>query len=215
MPVIAVTGGVAAGKSSVTGLFQRLGATVIDADVLARQAVEPGTPALEKIASRFGSGVLEADGSLNRAALGSLVFSDQSAREDLNAIVHPEVRKLYDWAVEVASHDSGQIIFYDVPLLQEARSTEEFDLVIVVDAPASVRAKRLQDFRGFTEQEASNRIGSQATDEQRLALADVVLDSSGTIDETLARASTLFELISQCWPDRLDSVPALYQAQSS
>jgi dephospho-CoA kinase len=215
MPVIAVTGGVAAGKSSVTGLFGKRGATVIDADVLARQAVEPGTPALEKIVTRFGSAVLEADGSLNRPALGSLVFSDQSAREALNAIVHPEVRKLYDRAVEKASSDPGQIIFYDVPLLQEARSTEEFDLVIVVDAPAPVRAKRLQDFRGFSEQEASNRIGSQATDEQRLALADVVLDSSGTLDETLARASTLYELISQCWPDRLTDVPALYQAQSS
>lgn len=215
MPVIAVTGGVAAGKSSVTGLFAKRGATVIDADVLAREAVEPGTPALEKIVARFGSAVLKPDGSLNRPALGSLVFSDQSAREALNAIVHPEVRKLYNRAVEKASSDPGQIILYDVPLLQEARSTEEFDLVIVVDAPASVRAKRLQEFRGLSRKEATDRIGSQATDEQRLALADVVLDSSGTLDETLARASTLYELISQCWPDRLDRIPALYQAQSS
>ena len=215
MPVIAVTGGVAAGKSSVTGLFGKRGATVIDADVLARHAVEPGTPALEKIVTRFGPAVLQEDGSLNRQALGSLVFSDQGAREALNAIVHPEVRKLYYQAVEEASGDPGRIIMYDVPLLQEARSAEEFDLVIVVDAPATLRAQRLQDFRGFTHKEAADRIGSQATDEQRLALADVVLDSSGTLEETLAKASTLFDLISESWPDRLAEVPALYQAQSS
>ena len=215
MPVIAVTGGVAAGKSSVTALFAQRGATVIDADVLARQAVEPGTPALEKIVARFGSEVLESDGSLNRRALGSRVFSHQDDREALNSIVHPEVRKLYDRAVEEASSDPGRIIIYDVPLLQEARSTEEFDLVIVVNAPAAIRAQRLQDFRGFSEEEASNRVGSQATDQQRLALADVVLDSSGTLEETLERAATLFSVIESCWPDRLDDVPALYQSQTS
>lgn len=215
MPVVAVTGGVAAGKSTVTAVLSELGAHVIDADLLARQAVAPGSTALAKIALRFGDSVINSDGELDRAALGALVFSDSEAREELNAIVHPEVRSLYHHAVASAGANPGTIIVYDVPLLTEARFVREFDLIVVVHTPSDLRHTRLTAERGFTDEEATNRIRSQATDEERLAVADIVLNSSVSLLDTTNKAAILFEAISSCWPDRLAEAPALYQARTS
>lgn len=215
MPVVAVTGGVAAGKSTVTAVLAEHGALVIDADVLARQAVLPGSDALVRIAGRFGSTVIAADGSLDRQALGHVVFTDSSAREGLNAIVHPEVKRLYGEALASAQRDPERVIVYDVPLLTEARSVAEFDLVVVVHTPAALRLKRLSEERGLTADEARDRIGAQSSDNQRLAIADIVVDTSVSLADTTEKATTLARVLLACWPDLLSDAPALYQAQTS
>ncbi len=215
MPVVAVTGGVAAGKSTVTAVLADHGALVIDADVLARQAVTPGSRALGQIAAQFGNTVIAPDGSLDRHALGQLVFSDSVARGALNDIVHPEVKRLYDEALAKAQTDPDRVIVYDVPLLTEARSVEEFDLVVVVHAPAELRQKRLSDDRGFTDDDARARVAAQSSDEQRLAIADVVMDTSVSLADTRHKATILAQVLLACWPNALGDAPALYQAQTS
>lgn len=215
MPVVAVTGGVAAGKSTVTAVLASHGATVIDADMLARVAVERGSSALAKIRVAFGDAVIHGDGSLDRLALGALVFADDAARGVLNDIVHPEVKRLYTQALETAQKDPHTVIVYDVPLLTEARSVAEFDLVVVVHAPVELRWKRLTEERGLTAEEARSRTEAQATDEERLALADVVIDTSVSIEDTTRKAVILAQVLTQCWPDTLRDAPALYQAQTS
>ncbi|KQQ01602.1 MULTISPECIES: dephospho-CoA kinase [unclassified Rathayibacter] len=197
MHLVALTGGIASGKSTVARRLAEHGAVVVDADVLAREVVEPGQPALRAIVERFGAAMLREDGSLDRAALGAVVFADSSARADLNAITHPAVgersQRLF---AEAAEADPHAVVVYDVPLLAEGRGAGEFDEVVVVHAPEAARIDRLVRLRGLSEPEARARVGAQATDEQRLALADVVLDSSGTLDETLARTDALWEHLS-------------------
>lgn len=213
MPVIAVTGGIAAGKSVVARAMASRGAVVIDADQLARQAVAPGTPGLQAIAGRFGHGVITPSGELDRGALGAIVFRDPQGLADLNAIVHPEVRRLYDRAVaEATAADPRAIVVYDIPLLAEARSSEEFALVVVVDAPADVRAQRLVEARGLSPDEATARIASQATDRDRLALADVVIDASGDEAGTVRQAMALYDELEKRWPDRLAGIPRSFSA---
>lgn len=215
MPVVAVTGGVAAGKSMVTQVLAGLGALVIDADVLAREAVVPGSAGLAAIESAFGPGVIADGGELDRAALAAIVFSDASKKNTLNQIVHPEVQRLYDRALKDAQANPHRVVIYDVPLLTEVRSAEEFDLVVVVDSPASLRHQRLVKHRGLSASEATKRINSQVTDDQRLVLADIVLDSSGSEAETRERARHLYEALATCWPDRLAEAPGLYRANTS
>jgi len=211
MPVIAVTGGIGAGKSVVAGVLAERGAVVIDADDLARRAVSPGSAALSRIAKRFGPSVIAPDGSLDRGALGSVVFGDPEALRDLNAIVHPEVRRLYDERVaELEGTNPGAIVVYDVPLLAEARSSEEFALVVVVDSPVETRLERLVRYRGLTPEHARARVDAQATDDVRLALADVVIDSSGELDQTLRQAHLLMDELRARWPDRLDGMPRVF-----
>lgn len=194
MDVIGLTGGIAAGKSAVAARLAELGAVVIDADRLAREVVEPGTPGLAAIAHRFGDAVLAPDGSLDRARLGSIVFADDSARRDLNAIVHPTVQRRYDELVaEAFARDPEAIVVYDVPLLAEARAASDFSLVIVVDAPPEVRLERLVSLRGMDRSEARARIEAQIPDADRRAMADVVIDSSGTLDHTLEQVDAVWE----------------------
>ena len=216
MSVVALTGGVAAGKSTVTEVLRECGALVIDADQLAREAVVEGSPALEAIVARFGSDVLLESGELNRATLGSLVFGNPEALADLNAIVHPQVRALYDKAVSdaLASHPD-QVLVYDVPLLAEARSAGEFDLVVVVDTPATQRVSRLVDQRGLTLDEATARVAAQVSDEQRLAHADVVLDSSQSLAHTQLGARQLYEALTVAWPAKLDTVARMFPSSAS
>jgi len=192
--VIALTGGIAAGKSTVAGLLTERGAQVIDADALARAAVEPGSPGLESVRLRFGDGVMSADGTLDRAALGAIVFGDAAARADLNAIVHPEVRRLYrERLAEIEQAMPEAIVVYDVPLLVEARSADEFELIVVVHAPAELRVQRLVELRGIALDDAQRRIDAQASDEQRLAIADVVIDTSGTLESTVEQVEALWQ----------------------
>jgi dephospho-CoA kinase len=191
--LIGLTGGIASGKSVVAKRLAEHGAVHVDADVLAREVVEPGTPALERIAREFGPTVIAADGSLNRAALGAIIFSDPEKRSALNEITHPAVwaraRDLFDAAAP------GAVVVYDVPLLVEASADRpmHFDLVVVVHASRATRISRLIELRGMTRQEAEHRLNSQASDTERLAIADVVIDSDGTLDDTLRQADELWE----------------------
>lgn len=197
MQLIALTGGIAAGKSTVGRRLAELGAFRIDADQLARDVVEPGTPGLRAIRDRFGAEVIRADGALDRSALGARVFGDAEALADLNAIVHPAVRELAEQRIaEATVQDPDAIVVYEIPLLVEtggrAASAVPWDLVVVADAPAELRADRLVALRGMDRAEAERRIGSQASDADRRAIADVLIDTSGTEQETLDRVDALW-----------------------
>lgn len=216
MPIVALTGGVAAGKTTVTDILAQRGAIVVDADALAREVVAVGSPALHEIQQRFGDSVVDSTGALDREALGAVVFADAAAREALNAIVHPRVRALSaERCGEAAARHPNTVLVYAIPLLAEARSRDEFDLVVLVDAPAAIRAARLVDYRGFSPSEAAARVGAQATDGERLALADLVLDSSGELAVTQQRAVWLYDALLECWPERLSEVPGVYKASQS
>jgi dephospho-CoA kinase len=196
MYLIALTGGIASGKSVVSKRLGELGAVVVDADVLAREVVEPGTPGLAAIAEEFGAGVIAPDGALDRAALGAVVFSQPDKLARLNAITHPAVwQRARELFAEAEAHDPHAIVVYDVPLLVEASGNRPltFDVVVVVQAAADERLRRLVELRGFDEGEAARRIGSQASDAARLDIADVVIDSNGTLDGTLRQVDALWD----------------------
>lgn len=192
MLLIGLTGGIASGKSVVAKRLTELGSVHVDADALAREVVEPGTPGLAAIEREFGASVIAADGSLDRAALGAIVFSDPEKRLALNAITHPAVwRRAKELFAEAAPDD---VVVYDVPLLVEASGERpmKFDVIVVVNASTATRLSRMVDLRGMTREEAQHRLNSQATDTERLAIADVVIDANGTLDETLAQVDRLW-----------------------
>ena len=191
---IGLTGGIAAGKSVVARRLAELGAVVIDHDVLAREVVEPGTVGLEEVVDAFGEGVLAADGSLNRPALGRLVFDDAAARARLEGILHPEIRRLAAEREALAgAADDRAVVVHDIPLLVETGQADRFHLLVVVHAPAELRVARLVDGRGLDEPAARARVGAQATDEERTAVADVVLDGSGPVDGLREQVDALWE----------------------
>ncbi|MFC8304560.1 dephospho-CoA kinase [Specibacter sp. NPDC057265] len=191
---LGLTGGIAAGKSLLTTRLRELGAVVIDADRLARDVVAPGTPGLAAIVANFGDRILQPDGSLHRAKLGSLVFADQSARESLNAIVHPRVRR----AANALKRDAGEgsIVVQDIPLLVESGQQASFHLVLVVQARAEERIARMVLDRGMTREDAVARMSAQASDEQRAAAADVVISNNGSPEQAVAELDAL-------WRERL------------
>lgn len=196
MFLVALTGGIAAGKSSVAAEFARLGARVIDADAVAREVVEPGMPALAEIRSAFGSGVLGADGALDRAQLGSIVFADPDQLKKLNGIVHPAVRsRVRNLLADIQRDDPDAIVVYDVPLLIEAQVDHAWDMVVVVMASAEARVRRLMQERGIDEEQARLRIQRQTTDDQRLEAADVVIHAETSMDDTLQQARDVWKLI--------------------
>lgn len=172
---------------------------MIDADRLAREAVEPGTPALQEIADRFGPDVIAADGTLNRPALGAIIFSDASAREALNEITHPAIGRLgAERIAQATAADPKAVVVYDIPLLVEGNSNNrpfDFQLIVVVAAEAETRIDRMVTTRGLTRQEAEHRLASQATDAERLAVADIVIDNNGTLAETMQAADELWQTI--------------------
>jgi dephospho-CoA kinase len=186
---IGLTGGIGSGKSTVTGRLSELGAIVIDADAIAREVVEPGTPGLLQVVVRFGDEILAADGTLNRAKLGSIVFADPEALADLNAIVHPLVGARTAELMTRAADDD--VVVYDVPLLVENKLQDGFDAVLVVEAPLEARLKRLVG-RGLAEDDARSRIAAQATDEQRREVATVVLDNAGSVAELLEQVDDAY-----------------------
>ncbi len=198
MYLIALTGGIASGKSLVASRLAELGAVHVDTDLLAREVVDPGTPGLAAIADAFGPAVIAPDGSLDRPALGAIVFSDPERRAVLNQITHPAVwaraRQLFAAAAEV---DPTAVIVYDVPLLVEAATSRQmpFDLVVVVDAKAETRIRRLVELRGMSRQEAAHRLGSQASDAERLAIADVVIDNNGSREATIEQIDGLWAAV--------------------
>ena len=178
---VGLTGGIGSGKSEVSRRLRELGAVVIDADVLARDVVAPGTDGLGEVIEQFGIGVLTADGALDRPALGALVFGDDEARKRLEAIIHPRVRARAAEIEAEAAPDA--VVVHDIPLLVETGQADRFDLVVVVDVPPDVQLARLTGARGMTADEAQSRIASQATPQDRLAAADLVIDNGGTLDE--------------------------------
>lgn len=196
MYLIGLTGGIASGKTVVARRLEELGATRVDADQLARDVVAVGTPGLAAITERFGVDVITADGTLDRAALGAVIFRDPDARLALNAITHPAIRELSSRLfAEASDRDPNAVVVYDVPLLAEALRDpgyHRFDLVVVVDASTETRVRRLVQLRGLTREEALHRLNSQATDTERLAIADVVIDSNGTLEETIEQADALW-----------------------
>lgn len=186
MTTIALTGGIASGKTTIANRLRELGAVVLDADQFARAAVEPGTPALRAIRDRFGEHVLCDDGTLDRARLGAIVFADDDEREALNAIVHPEIRRLTDDAKRAArADDPDAIVVHDIPLLLESRHNYDYDEIWVADAPAEVRLERLLEDRGLDRVEGQRRIDAQVSDDERRRVADVLFDTTAPLGDTL------------------------------
>ncbi len=198
MPLIALTGGIASGKSTIARRLAEHGAVVVDADGIVRDVQQPGSPVLEAIADAFGERMLRDDGSLDRAALGSAVFGDPDAVARLNAIVHPAVRaESARRFAEAFAADAAAVVVYDVPLLVEARVDDPWDLVVVAHAPAEDRARRLVELRGLSADEADARLASQVSDDARLAVADVVIDTSTTLEHTRRQVDDLWERLPQ------------------
>jgi dephospho-CoA kinase len=194
---IGLTGGIGAGKSTVSEALAAHGAVVVDADRIAREVVERGSPGLEAVAAAFGPRVLTADGDLDRPALAAVVFADPDARRRLDGIVHPLVRRRAG-ELELAAReaDPDAVVVHDVPLLVETGQAASYDVVLVVEAAEDVRLPRLVA-RGLTEDDARARIAAQATDEQRRAVADVVLHNDGTPEELRAQ-------VDRFWAERVE-----------
>jgi dephospho-CoA kinase len=186
---VGLTGGIGAGKSEVSRRLAAHGARVIDADVVAREVVEPGTAGLAEIVSAFGDSVLRPDGILDREKLGEIVFADPAARAKLNAIVHPRVGDRMR-ELEQDAGDTG-VVVHDIPLLAENNLAAGFDAVVVVDAPPEIQEERLLR-RGFTHEQAQARMRAQATRELRLAVASHVVDNSGTLADLDQRVNELW-----------------------
>jgi len=183
MLLIGLTGNIASGKSEVARMLAQRGATLIDADVLAREAVRPETQALKDIIKRWGKDVLKKDGSLDRAALRQIVFADQDELDALNRIVHPGVTRLRDREIARAKERGDQIVVCVIPLLFERNLVEEFDAIVLVDAPRPLRLERMVAARGIEETDAMNMIASQMPAELKRARADFVIENTGSLED--------------------------------
>lgn len=192
---VGLTGNIASGKSTVARMLERRGATIIDADVLARRAVARGELAFDAIVERWGSAVLQPDGELDRDALRRKVFADPTELEALNSIVHPEVARLRDEAVREASAAGDRIVISDIPLLFERHLVDEFDRVILVDAPRELRLERLVRDRDLPTTEAMEMIASQMPAELKRARADFVIDNASTIAELEERVDEVWNVL--------------------
>ncbi len=188
-----LTGGVASGKSTVSGMLRELGAVVIDADQLAREVVAPGTEGLREIVAAFGSKVLTPEGELDRPAMGAVVFTDEDARRRLEAIIHPLVRARGAELEAAAGPDA--VVVHDIPLLAETGQAATFDAVVVVDVPVETQIERMVTLRGMSREEAESRVAAQATREQRLAVATHVIENTGTIEDLRERVTEVFEAL--------------------
>ncbi|WP_147803418.1 dephospho-CoA kinase [Alkalicoccus halolimnae] len=190
---LGLTGSIATGKSTVTGMFRDRGYPVIDADIISREVVEPGKPALEEIVEYFGKSVLYEDGTLNRKKLGDIVFEHPEEREKLNSIVHPAVRLEMKSRAEEAEREGEKLIVLDIPLLIENDLYYLIDEVLVVYVPEEVQKQRLMERNGYSEEEASRRISSQLSIEKKRKEADFLIDNSGTLDDTERQVEELIE----------------------
>ena len=208
MRLIGLTGNIASGKSLVADLFAERGATIIDADVLAREAVMKGSPALDSIVARWGRSVLDAEGNLDRAALRHRVFEDQSDLDALNAIVHPEVSRRRSEEVAQARARGDQVIVCVIPLLFERHLAEDFDTIILVDAPRSIRLERIVRDRGLDEAEAMKMIASQMPADLKRARADFVIENAGSREELEGEVDRVWQEIAGDSVSSLDTVNA-------
>lgn len=193
---VGLTGGVGSGKSTVSAMLAGLGAVVIDADLLAREVVAPGTQGLAEIRAAFGPGVLTADGELDRAAMGAIVFADEARRRVLESIIHPRVRAR---GAEIeAAAPAGAIVVHDIPLLAETGQASAFDAVVVVDTPTEVQRDRLVRLRGMAPEDAEARIAAQAGRDERRAIATYVVENTGTLEDLRQRVAEVFEKLRAC-----------------
>lgn len=192
---VALTGGIASGKSTVSDQWAELGAVIVDADVLAREVVEPGTPGLAAVTERFGAQVLAPDGSLDRAALAAIVFDDEAARKDLEALLHPRIRGRAAELEGAAPADA--VVVHVIPLLVETGRTAGFDAIVVVDIPTETQVQRTMARDGSSREQASARLTAQASREERLEVATHVIDNSSDIDALRAGATRVWRELVQ------------------
>ncbi len=190
MFLVGLTGGIAAGKSTVADLWQSLGAEIVDADELAREVVQPGSLGLARIVETFGHGVLNGDNSLNRTELANIVFANFEKRKQLESITHPLIREL---ALQRLFNAKAHVVVYVIPLLVESASDLPFDFVVAVEAPVSDQVQRMIDTRGMTEEESLARVGSQASPAERANVADRILSSNQSLALLLNDAKILFK----------------------
>lgn len=198
MYLIALTGGIASGKSTISRRFEELGAVTLDADQLARLVVSPGWPALEEIGRVFGEDVMNPDGTLNRAALGAVVFGNEELLQQLNSIVHPAIRDHVASEIQnLTTNNPDGVLVYEIPLLVESKNkdVEKWDLIVVAESPEEERIRRMVELRGMTKDEARARLSHQATNEDRREIADVIIDTSGTLEQTLEQTDALWQRI--------------------
>jgi len=195
--LVGLTGGIGSGKSTVARLLADRGAFVVDADEVAREVVAPGTPGLARVVAEFGPGVVAADGSLDRAELARTAFSNENQRARLNAILHPLIARRTAELMASAPLDTVRV--HDVPLLTELGLANQYDLVIVVDAPDEVRLARLRD-RGVAEDDARARMAAQSSRDQRRAIADIVIDNSGNLEDLAGQVERAWRLIERSGP---------------
>ncbi|WP_028658748.1 dephospho-CoA kinase [Nocardioides insulae] len=188
---VGLTGGIGAGKSAVASMLAELGAVIVDADRLAREVVAAGTPGLDQVVEAFGPEVLTTEGEMDRAAVGALVFADETKRAQLEGIIHPLVRAR--GAQLEGSAGEEDIVVHDIPLLVETGQADRFDAVLVVDADDRTRVTRLVEHRGMTEDEARARFAAQASRAERLAAATYVLDNSGTLEDLRQQVAEVFD----------------------
>lgn len=194
--IVGLTGGIATGKSTVTIMLRELGAYVVDADVWARRVVEVGSDGLKEIAQTFGESVLHADGSLNRAELGRIVFADREAREKLNSITHPRVRTGMNEETETYRREHpGQPVVWDVPLLFEGETRKLVDQTILVYVPEAIQLQRLMNRDGIAEADALARIRAQMPIEEKRKLANIVIDNSHSLEETRQQVKSIWATI--------------------
>jgi dephospho-CoA kinase len=193
--VIGLTGGIACGKSTVSRMLAERAARIIDADVIAREVVRPGKEAWSLIVERFGRDILLASNEIDRVKLGTIVFSDEQARLDLNAIVHPAVRQRMRELTQEAQEEGIALIVLDIPLLYESKLTHMVEKVVVVYCSPEQQLTRLMERNGFTEEEAKQRISAQMSVEEKKKRADYVIDNSGTLKETEAQVDELVETL--------------------
>jgi len=186
--IVALTGNVAAGKSTVAALFRHWGAAVLDADQVVRELQRPGTPVYHRIVERFGPGIVDAHGELDRPALRRLILADAAARADLNAIVHPAVRAQREGLVAAARAGGARIVVADIPLLFEASDPAEYDAVVLVDAPTPLRRQRLVTMRGLPPEDADRLIAAQMPSEGKRRRSDFVIDNDGDRTQLERRA---------------------------
>ncbi len=190
--VIGVTGGIATGKSAVVEQFRLLGASVVSADALAREVVAAGSETLRALVKRFGADILTAEGTLDRAALGKLVFSDPQAREALNRITHPAIARLAQQRIQALRNQGATLILYEAPLLFEAGAEKRVDAVLVVTVSETIQLQRLMARDGFSEDEARARIAAQMPLSEKVRRADFVLDNSGSLEAVSEQVKCLY-----------------------
>jgi dephospho-CoA kinase len=207
MLLVGLTGNIASGKSTVAQLFSERGATIIDADILARRAVEAGTPAYEQIVRRWGTSILAPDGRLDRAALRERVFGFPEELEALNEIVHPEVGRMRDRLLAEARQRGDRIVVCDIPLLFEKNLADDFDRIVLVDAPRPQRLDRLVRDRGLRETEAMEMIAAQMPAELKRARADFILDNTGTLTELEEKVAAVWSALEQEAPRDAAAIP--------